>query len=126
MQHVDNDCVSVFQVTVFQVVQSPGRPEQFTFTVDGSVVNVTVYVTGFPPLTFNLTDPSGGVSAIARGYFRNMSALITCSCLVRRSDSELPSVQRSAGLHQHGRESASVKDPSRRSDRILEDPGGFG
>eukprot|EP00066_Takifugu_rubripes_P029850 XP_011619116.1 PREDICTED: von Willebrand factor A domain-containing protein 7-like [Takifugu rubripes] len=46
-------------VTVFQVVRNPGRPDQFTFTVDSSLINVTIYITGFPPLTFNLTDPSG-------------------------------------------------------------------
>lgn len=125
MRQVDNDCVSVFQVTVFQVVRNPGRPDQFTFTVDSSLINVTIYITGLSPLTFNLTDPSGGISRHLRPFSQLVSA-ITCSCLIRRSDPELRSVQRSAGLHQRGWKSASAKDLSRRSNWILEDPGGFG
>nr|XP_019939288.1 PREDICTED: von Willebrand factor A domain-containing protein 7-like [Paralichthys olivaceus]XP_019939289.1 PREDICTED: von Willebrand factor A domain-containing protein 7-like [Paralichthys olivaceus] len=46
-------------VTVFQVVRNPGRPDNFTFTVDGSLRNMTVYVTGASSLTFNLTSSSG-------------------------------------------------------------------
>lgn len=43
-------------------MRNPGRPDEFTFVFDSSLINVTVYVTGFAPLTINLTDPSGGVS----------------------------------------------------------------
>lgn len=50
------------QVTVFQAVRNPGRVEEFAFTVDASLINVTVYITGSPPLTFNLTSPSGDAS----------------------------------------------------------------
>lgn len=71
MQQVDND--SVFQVTVFQVVRNPGRSDQFTFTVDSSLINVTIYITGFSPLTFNLTDPSGGVSHRSRSLSQQVS-----------------------------------------------------
>ncbi|XP_034450362.1 von Willebrand factor A domain-containing protein 7-like isoform X1 [Hippoglossus hippoglossus] len=46
-------------VTVFQVVKNPGRPDHFTFTVDGSLRNMTAYVTGASSLTFNLTSSSG-------------------------------------------------------------------
>lgn len=73
MHWIDNDCVSVFQVTVFQVVRNPGRPDQFTFTIDSSLINVTIYITGFPPLTFNLTDPSGGISHHSRSLSQHVS-----------------------------------------------------
>ncbi|XP_071361129.1 von Willebrand factor A domain-containing protein 7 [Trachinotus anak] len=46
-------------VTVFQVVRNPGRPDNFTFTVDGSLRNMTAYVTGASSLTFSLTGPTG-------------------------------------------------------------------
>ncbi|XP_041790345.1 von Willebrand factor A domain-containing protein 7 isoform X2 [Chelmon rostratus] len=46
-------------VTVFQVVRNPGRPDNFTFTVDGSLRNMTAYITGAPSLTFNLTSSKG-------------------------------------------------------------------
>ncbi|CAG06131.1 unnamed protein product [Tetraodon nigroviridis] len=55
---IEDSSVSAL-VTVFQVVQDPGRAGEFTFPVDPSLINVTVYITGFPPLTFNLTSPSG-------------------------------------------------------------------
>ncbi|XP_061888792.1 von Willebrand factor A domain-containing protein 7-like [Entelurus aequoreus] len=45
-------------VTIFQA-GSPGKPDNFTFTVDGSLQNLTVYITGAASLTFNLTSPSG-------------------------------------------------------------------
>ncbi|XP_054634996.1 von Willebrand factor A domain-containing protein 7 [Dunckerocampus dactyliophorus] len=46
-------------VTLFQVVRNPGKPDNFTFTVDGSLQNMTVYITGTPSLTFNLTSSTG-------------------------------------------------------------------
>ncbi|XP_073335897.1 von Willebrand factor A domain-containing protein 7 [Pagrus major] len=46
-------------VTVFQVVRNPGRPDNFTFTVDGSLRNVTAYITGDSSLTFSLTSSTG-------------------------------------------------------------------
>ncbi|CAJ1052706.1 Hypothetical predicted protein [Xyrichtys novacula] len=46
-------------VTVFQVVKNPGRPDNFTFTLDDSLRNVTAYVTGASSLSFTLTSPSG-------------------------------------------------------------------
>ncbi|XP_053182806.1 von Willebrand factor A domain-containing protein 7-like [Scomber japonicus] len=46
-------------VTVFQVVMNPGKPESFTFTVDGSLRNMTAYITGASSLTFNLTSSKG-------------------------------------------------------------------
>ncbi|KAM9362957.1 von Willebrand factor A domain-containing protein 7 [Symphorus nematophorus] len=46
-------------VTVFQVVRNPGRPDNFTFTVDGSLRNMTAYITGASSLTFNLTSSTG-------------------------------------------------------------------
>ncbi|XP_053711313.1 von Willebrand factor A domain-containing protein 7-like [Synchiropus splendidus] len=46
-------------VTVFQAVKKPGSPDTFTFTVDGSLQNMTAYITGASSLTFILTSPSG-------------------------------------------------------------------
>ncbi|XP_030589549.1 von Willebrand factor A domain-containing protein 7-like [Archocentrus centrarchus] len=46
-------------VTVFQAARNPGRPDNFTFTVDGLLRNVTVYITGASPLTFSLTSSTG-------------------------------------------------------------------
>ncbi|XP_077936646.1 von Willebrand factor A domain-containing protein 7 isoform X1 [Gasterosteus aculeatus] len=46
-------------VTVFQVVRNPGRPDNFTFTVDGSLRNMTAYITGTSSLTFELTSSTG-------------------------------------------------------------------
>ncbi|XP_041640427.1 von Willebrand factor A domain-containing protein 7 isoform X2 [Cheilinus undulatus] len=46
-------------VTVFQVVKNPGKPDYFTFTIDGSLKNMTVYITGASSLTFTLTSPAG-------------------------------------------------------------------
>lgn len=48
-------------MTVFQVVRNPGKPDSFTFTVDGSLRNMTAYITGASSLTFNLTSSTGGV-----------------------------------------------------------------
>ncbi|KAJ8258047.1 hypothetical protein GJAV_G00192600 [Gymnothorax javanicus] len=45
-------------VTVLQVVRKPGRPDDFTFTVDASMRNLTIYLTG-NSLTYSLTSPSG-------------------------------------------------------------------
>ncbi|KAJ8342071.1 hypothetical protein SKAU_G00319990 [Synaphobranchus kaupii] len=45
-------------VTVLQVVRNPGRAEKFTFSVDASMRNLTVYLTG-NSLTFSLNSPSG-------------------------------------------------------------------
>ncbi|XP_010739438.3 von Willebrand factor A domain-containing protein 7 [Larimichthys crocea] len=46
-------------VTILQVVKNPGRPDNFTFTVDGSLRNITAYITGTSSLTFNLSSSSG-------------------------------------------------------------------
>ncbi|XP_078146731.1 von Willebrand factor A domain-containing protein 7 [Centroberyx gerrardi] len=46
-------------VTVFQAVRNPGKPDNFTFTVDGSLRNLTAYITGASSLTFNLTSSTG-------------------------------------------------------------------
>lgn len=54
---------SFFQVTVFQVVKNPGRPDNFTFAVDGSFRNMTAYITGASTLTFSLTSSTGVATA---------------------------------------------------------------
>lgn len=52
-------CCFLLQVTVFQIAKNPGRPDSFTFTVDGSLRNMTAYITGASSLTFNLTSSTG-------------------------------------------------------------------
>lgn len=51
------------QVMIFQVAQNTGRSENFTFAVDGSLQNLTVYITGLSSLTFSLTNPAGDVES---------------------------------------------------------------
>ncbi|KAI3352993.1 hypothetical protein L3Q82_019566 [Scortum barcoo] len=46
-------------VTVFQVVRNTGSPGNFTFTVDGSLKNMTAYITGASSLTFSITSSTG-------------------------------------------------------------------
>ncbi|XP_016300112.1 uncharacterized protein LOC107656686, partial [Sinocyclocheilus anshuiensis] len=45
-------------VTVFQAVRNPGKEESFSFIVDDSLKNMTIYITG-TSLVFNITSPSG-------------------------------------------------------------------
>ncbi|CAL8266051.1 unnamed protein product [Merluccius merluccius] len=45
-------------VTILQAVRSPGKDESFSFSVDESVRNLTIYITG-NVLNFTLTSPSG-------------------------------------------------------------------
>ncbi|XP_075946869.1 von Willebrand factor A domain-containing protein 7 [Anarhichas minor] len=56
---VIKDSSATAVVTVFQVVRNPGRPDNFTFTVDGSLRNMTAYITGTSSLTFDLTSSTG-------------------------------------------------------------------
>ncbi|KAM4584888.1 von Willebrand factor A domain-containing protein 7-like isoform 2-T2 [Odontesthes bonariensis] len=51
--------IEVTKVTVFQAVQNPGRPDNFTFTVDGLLKNIIVYITGASSLTFSLNSSQG-------------------------------------------------------------------
>ncbi|KAM3867752.1 von Willebrand factor A domain-containing protein 7-like [Diretmus argenteus] len=46
-------------VTVFQMIRNPGKSDAFTFTVDGSLRNLTAYITGASSLTFNFTSSAG-------------------------------------------------------------------
>ncbi|XP_056092826.1 von Willebrand factor A domain-containing protein 7-like [Rhinichthys klamathensis goyatoka] len=45
-------------VTVFQIVRNPGKTEAFSFIVDSSLKNITIYITG-NSLLFNITSPTG-------------------------------------------------------------------
>ncbi|XP_052410113.1 von Willebrand factor A domain-containing protein 7-like [Carassius gibelio] len=45
-------------VTVFQAVRNPGKEESFSFIVDDSLQNMTIYITG-TSLVFTITSPSG-------------------------------------------------------------------
>ncbi|XP_051801333.1 von Willebrand factor A domain-containing protein 7-like [Acanthochromis polyacanthus] len=56
---VIEDSSSSAMVTVFQIVKNPGTPDNFHFTLDDSLRNITVYITGASSLTFNLTGSTG-------------------------------------------------------------------
>ncbi|KAJ0050700.1 hypothetical protein NL108_005083, partial [Boleophthalmus pectinirostris] len=62
-------------VNVFQVVSNPGKPEKFNFTVDGSIKNMTLYITGASSLTFNISSPSGASqsSSVSNGPLASMT-----------------------------------------------------
>ncbi|XP_073335819.1 LOW QUALITY PROTEIN: von Willebrand factor A domain-containing protein 7-like [Pagrus major] len=61
-------------VTLLQAARSPGKAETFTFTVDESVKNLTVYITG-SSVTFTLISPSG----VSQQSTDTTGALITAS-----------------------------------------------
>uniref|UniRef100_A0A3Q2YDN5 Hemicentin/VWA7 galactose-binding domain-containing protein n=1 Tax=Hippocampus comes TaxID=109280 RepID=A0A3Q2YDN5_HIPCM len=42
----ENSLCCLFQVTVFQIMMNPGKPDNFTFTIDSSLRNITIYITG--------------------------------------------------------------------------------
>uniref|UniRef100_A0A3B5AIB1 von Willebrand factor A domain-containing protein 7-like n=1 Tax=Stegastes partitus TaxID=144197 RepID=A0A3B5AIB1_9TELE len=44
-------------VTVYQRARNPGKQETFPFTLDESLKNITIYITG-TSITFTLTDPA--------------------------------------------------------------------
>ncbi|XP_034146852.1 von Willebrand factor A domain-containing protein 7-like [Esox lucius] len=45
-------------VTVLQRARNPGKPETFSFQLDESLTNITIYITG-KSLTFTLKNPAG-------------------------------------------------------------------
>ncbi|XP_033995611.1 LOW QUALITY PROTEIN: von Willebrand factor A domain-containing protein 7-like [Trematomus bernacchii] len=61
-------------VTLLQANRNPGKADNFTFSVDESVRNVTVYITG-TSTTFTLTNPSG----VSQESTNNRGPLITAS-----------------------------------------------
>ncbi|XP_039682395.1 von Willebrand factor A domain-containing protein 7-like [Perca fluviatilis] len=61
-------------VTLVQASRSPGKAENFTFTVDESVRNLTVYITG-RSVTFILISPSG----VSQESTNTTGSLITAS-----------------------------------------------
>ncbi|XP_077427146.1 von Willebrand factor A domain-containing protein 7-like [Vanacampus margaritifer] len=56
---VIEDSSSSAVVTIFQVVMNPGKPDNFTFTLDSSIRNIIIYITGTSALAFNLTSSTG-------------------------------------------------------------------
>ncbi|XP_051939466.1 von Willebrand factor A domain-containing protein 7-like [Hippocampus zosterae] len=56
---VIEDSLQSAVVTVFQIMMNPGKPDNFTFTIDRSLRNITIYITGTPSLSFNLTSSAG-------------------------------------------------------------------
>lgn len=73
------------QVTILQVTQNPGQPKNFTFAVDGSLQNLTLYITGFSSLTFSLTNPAGDVADFVLGHLgcRRSNTFPPCQVLLR-------------------------------------------
>ena len=53
----------IFQVLLLQAARSPGKSDNFTFTVDESVKNLTIYING-RSVTFTLISPSGDLSML--------------------------------------------------------------
>lgn len=64
------------QVTVFQTVRNPGKPETFSFIVDSSLKNMTIYLTG-NSLVFNITSPLGVQTNIEHGIANKLSYLLS-------------------------------------------------
>ncbi|KAI2668273.1 von Willebrand factor A domain-containing protein 7 [Labeo rohita] len=56
--NIISDASTSALVTVFQTVRNPGKAETFSFIVDSSLKNMTIYITG-NSLAFNITSPSG-------------------------------------------------------------------
>ncbi|XP_026216728.1 von Willebrand factor A domain-containing protein 7 [Anabas testudineus] len=89
-------------VTVFQTVKNPGRPDRFTFTVDGLLRNMTVYITGSRTLTFRVTSPTG-VSQSSSQLSGPLASLTTAGNLFRlrlNADSPAGSWQISVNSYQ--------------------------
>ncbi|CAK6971423.1 von Willebrand factor A domain-containing protein 7-like [Scomber scombrus] len=61
-------------VTLLQAARNPGKAENFTFTVDATVKNLTIYITG-TAVSFTLISPSGNTtepSTIGAGNFQTL------------------------------------------------------
>lgn len=74
-------CAFLFQVTVFQAVMNPGRPDHFTFIVDASVSNMIIYITGGSSLTFRLTSSTGSVQRYIYGLWHCYCHCFTKTCI---------------------------------------------
>lgn len=77
---LQNVCATAFhniffrlQLTIFQVTQNPGQPQNFPFAVDGFLQNLTVYITGLSSQTFSLINPVGDVAEFTFGH-------LSCRC----------------------------------------------
>lgn len=77
-------------VNVFQVVSNPGKPDKFNFTLDGSIKNTTVYITGTSDLTFNIVSPSGASqsSSVSSGPLATMTTAGNLCRLSLNSDNQ--------------------------------------
>uniref|UniRef100_A0A8C6UA92 von Willebrand factor A domain containing 10, tandem duplicate 2 n=1 Tax=Neogobius melanostomus TaxID=47308 RepID=A0A8C6UA92_9GOBI len=77
-------------VNVFQVVSNPGKPDKFNFTVDGSIKNMTIYITGTSSLTFNISSPSGASqsSSVSSGPLAAMTTAGNLRRLRLHSDNQ--------------------------------------
>ncbi|XP_008274829.1 von Willebrand factor A domain-containing protein 7-like [Stegastes partitus] len=74
---VIEDLTASAVVTVFQAVINPGRPENFPFTVDSSISNMIIYITGASSLTFTLTSSTGlsQMSTLSSGPLANLTTV---------------------------------------------------
>lgn len=53
-------------MTLLQAVQDPGAENNFTFAVDGTVTNLTVYITG-QSVNYTISSPSGESATVTHG-----------------------------------------------------------
>lgn len=124
-------CSFLFQVTVFQTVKNPGRPDRFTFTVDGLLRNMTVYITGSRTLTFRVTSPTGAVifPSVSSHALKNIVIFTRAVDVVSkelcfflhdfRCISELLSAQWSSGIFNDSRKPFSFTPQRWQSSRIM-------
>uniref|UniRef100_A0A8C6T049 von Willebrand factor A domain-containing protein 7-like n=1 Tax=Neogobius melanostomus TaxID=47308 RepID=A0A8C6T049_9GOBI len=53
------DASSSNLVTLLHIIRNPGKPENFTFTVDGTETDIIIFITGTTTKDFALISPSG-------------------------------------------------------------------
>ncbi|XP_077380532.1 von Willebrand factor A domain-containing protein 7-like [Festucalex cinctus] len=87
---VIEDSSSSAVVTIFQVVMNPGKPDNFTFTLDSSLRSIIIYITGTSSLSFNLTSSTGVSqdSSESSGPLGSLSSAGNLRRLTLNNDSE--------------------------------------
>lgn len=73
----------LYKVTLLQTARNPGNAENFTFSVDESVGNLTVYITGVF-FTVSLVSPSGDASMLTiqgKSFVHMLVFKTFCPCL---------------------------------------------
>ncbi|XP_033846284.1 von Willebrand factor A domain-containing protein 7 [Periophthalmus magnuspinnatus] len=81
-------------VTILQQERNPGKPDTFSFSVDDSLKNITIYITG-TSLSFTLTNPAG----VTQSSSQTSGALATIKTVGNLWRSSL-NADRTAGIWQ--------------------------